>query len=184
MDDKKHPQRKSPRLPGYDYRQEGAYFVTICTHQRLQIFGSVVNEAIQLSDIGKIAYDLWTTIPEHHTNIILDAYVVMPNHMHGIVFITDQPTIDMTHTSFAAHETRTQHNGMRSRTLGAVIGSYKSAVSRKINQVTGLVAPIVWQSSFHDHIIRNDESLNRIREYVYTNPMRWAEDMFYSSGNK
>ena len=176
------PQRKSPRLQGYDYAQEGAYFVTICTYQRIHLFGDVVNGEMQFSDFGQIADSLWSTLPEHHPNVVLDAHVVMPNHMHGILFITNQQnssqsSVGMRRASSTASQNRP--NSIRSRTLSAIIGAYKSAVTRTINQQMGILAPIIWQASFHDHIIRNEESLNHIREYVYNNPARWAEDRFY-----
>jgi len=180
------PQRKALRLEGYDYSQEGAYFVTICTYERVHLFGDIVNGGMQLSDVGKIAYDLWTTIPDHHPHIVLDAYVVMPNHMHGILFIVDQPNkqrsnVGTMRASSAATLPQMHSKGAHSGSLGAVIGSYKSAVVRSVNKQIGLLAPMIWQSRFHDHIIRNDENLNYIREYVYTNPSRWSEDTFYKN---
>lgn len=81
------PQRKSPRLQGYDYSQPGAYFVTICTHQRLHCFGEVIEGSMNLNRLGEIASELWFALPQHHPGIELDAFVVMPNHIHGIIVL-------------------------------------------------------------------------------------------------
>ena len=185
MPEQPRPQRKSPRLQGYDYSQEGAYFVTICTYQRIHLFGDVVNGEMQFSDLGQIAHRLWATISDHRSNVVLDGYVVMPNHMHGIIFINSQQsssqiTVGMRRASSDVPLPQKLDNGARSRTLGTIIGAYKSVVTRTINRQMGLRSPMIWQNSFHDHIIRNEQALNHIREYVYTNPSRWAEDKFYS----
>jgi len=182
MNEQPLPQRKSPRLKGYDYSQEGAYFVTICTYQRIHLFGDVVNGKMEFSDFGQIAHSLWATISDHRSNIFLDAHVVMPNHMHGILFITDQQyspqtPVGMRRASSVASQNHSK--GSRSGTLGTIIGAYKSAVTRNINQQMGLRSPIVWQDSFHDHIICSEQALNNLRQYVDTNPTRWAEDTLY-----
>ncbi len=184
MIEQPRPQRKSPRLQGYDYRQEGAYFVTICTYQRVHLFGDVVNGEMKLSSIGQIAENLWLALSGHHPNIVLDAHIVMPNHMHGIIFITDQQDpsqipVGRRPASSAASLPQKHSKGNLAGTLSAIVGGYKSAVTRAINQQMGLSAPIIWQASFHDHIIRNERALNHIREYVQTNPTRWEEDTFY-----
>lgn len=176
-----YPRRKSPRLQGYDYAQEGAYFVTICTYERAYLFGDVVDGNIQLSMMGQLAHDLWMTISDHRQNVELDAFVVMPNHVHGIVLIFDQPQnhVGLRRASATAPLSTSHSKGTRSGTLSVIIGAYKSAVTRSINQVMGLHAPIIWQESFHDHIIRNEQSLNTIRQYVDNNPARWSDDTFY-----
>lgn len=179
-----YPQRKSPRLHGYDYTQEGAYFVTICTYGREHLFGDVVDGNMQLSEMGQLAHDLWMSISNHRTNVELDVFVVMPNHVHGIVLIFDQPQnhVGLRRASAVVSPVSTISRGAGSGTLGAIVGAYKSAVTRSINKTLGLRAPIVWQESFHDHIIRNEHSLNSIRQYVDTNPACWAEDRFYKDG--
>jgi putative transposase len=184
MADKLQPQRKSPRLQGYDYSQEGAYFITICTYQRVYLFGDIENGVMRFSNLGQIAHNLWRTITEHRPNVELDAFVVMPNHMHGILFITgqpksSQPVVGATRASSAIALPQKRAKGPHSGSLSAIVGAYKSAVTRTINQEMGLVAPIVWQYRFHDHIIRNQQSLNHIREYVHNNPTRWSVDTFY-----
>ncbi|MDX2138153.1 MAG: transposase [Chloroflexota bacterium] len=208
------PQRKSPRLQGYDYRSNGAYFVTICSAQREWIFGEIVDDHMSLSAIGIIATRMWDAIPDHFPHVELDAFVVMPNHVHGVLVFASEPvgtrhpvertrhasslqnhptTVGTTHASSALGNSSSgsaqsrdsslqeRAKGAPSGSLGAVIGSYKSAVTRVVNQELGLHAPLIWQERYHDHIIRDEKSLHIIREYVVNNPMRWAEDTFFSS---
>lgn len=156
------PNRKSPRLQGYDYSTEGAYFVTICTHQRRHLFGEISNHIMRLTSAGDTATVCWQAIPQHYPDVALDAFVVMPNHMHGILFL-----------SGSSGEFRT--------ILGRVINAYKGAVTARLrSHVSSDV--VIWQGRYHDHIIRDDASLNRIRDYVTDNPLRWSEDTFYAEG--
>lgn len=152
------PQRKSPRLKDYDYSSPGGYFVTICTQQKQHFFGKIQDGIMQLSDVGQIAHDHWTTTPDHFPTVKLGDYVVMPNHVHLIVFLEESPT------------------GKPS--LPTIIGSYKAAVTRIAKRELDFTAKI-WQTLYHDHIIRNLADLNRIRDYVEHNPARWEADTFY-----
>lgn len=153
-------QRKSPRLQDYDYSQSGAYFVTICTYNKNCYFGGITDTTMQLSNIGQIANERWAMLSEFYQSVQLDDYVVMPNHLHGILFLLE--------------------TGEKSPELGNIIGGYKSGVSRTVRQETHLKSSL-WQSRFHDHIIRNEVDLNRIREYIQTNPARWKSDTFYEA---
>ncbi len=181
------PQRKSPRLQGYDYRQVGAYFVTICTVKRLALFGGIVDGAMNLSPLGQIAVEELLSIPTHWQSVHLDACVVMPNHVHAILVLdipedpdakNGVPTNHLVGTAFmpsAAPDTMPL--------LGTVVGAYKAGVTRRARSVN-LVdddQPI-WQTRYHDHIIRDETSLNHIRAYVEQNPTRWTEDTFYTAG--
>jgi putative transposase len=163
MNAPRYPQRRSPRLRGYDYSQEGAYFVTICTYRRDHHFVVVTNVDTLLNDIGTIAAEHWSTIPTVFPQIECDAFVIMPNHVHGIIVINEP---------HAASNKR--------HTLGVVIGNYKAAVTRQMNRKLGIRAPRLWQDSFHDHIIRDERSLNHIRQYVLTNPAQWEADSLYT----
>ena len=158
-----YTQRKSPRLQGYDYTQSGAYFVTICTFQREQLFGEIREDVVQLTSIGEVASECWTKIGVHFASVSVDAFVVMPNHVHGIVVI-DKPNMQE-----------------KSASLGQVIGTYKAAVTRVVNARLGLLAPQLWQERYHDHIIRDENDLNRLRSYIEQNPIAWQKDAFYSS---
>ncbi|MCL4253857.1 MAG: transposase [Anaerolineae bacterium] len=154
--DSHHRNRKSPRLKDYDYRQKGVYFVTICTHQQKRFFGFIENEVCNLSPLGKIAHDDWAKMPTYYDHIALDAYVIMPNHMHGIIIITK--------------------SGQTS--LGGVIGAYKAGVTRQARQLG--YDMIIWHGRYYDRIIRNEAELHRIRAYILENPARWQHDSYYA----
>ena len=162
------PNRRSIRLRGYDYSRNGAYFVTICTTQRLCLFGEIAAGAMQLSPVGEAVDAAWRDLPVYRPSLILDAWVVMPNHLHGIVilpgFAADTP-----------HNTTSPHGPMP-HSLGAVVGGFKSAVSREISaKELTLVRPI-WQRNYFERIIRNDRELEAARRYIEANPARWTDD--------
>lgn len=181
MDTPPLPKRKSPRLQGYDYRLAGEYFVTICCYQRQHHFGEIVNANMRLSWLGELAAALWLTIPDHHLQVELDLFVVMPNHVHGIVILADTPQGAVRPDEARLVPTTKSPLGAPARSLGAVIGGFKSAVTRAANHALGAIAPIIWQGRYHDHVIRNERELNCIREYILTNPARWESDTFHPS---
>ena len=150
MDDDRFPKRKSPRIPGYDYATPNYYFITICAYEKTCIFWN----GGKLSPFGQIAYDAAMRIPEHFPQNRVDSFVVMPNHIHMILVVEPGGT-DAT----------------------VVMGQYKSQVSREIHRLDPQRR--VWQTSFHDHGIRNYEQYRRIREYIEKNPLRWEKDCFY-----
>ena len=163
-DPNKHD-RRSIRLKGFDYTREAAYFVTISTQNQACLFGEIVNEQMQLNDAGRVAQMVWKTIPDHFSQVEIDASVVMPNHVHGIIIIVG-----------ATHASPPRQSGPPKGSLGAIVGSYKSAVSRQINQLHRTSGAKVWQRNYYEHIIRNDTGLNSIRKYIADNPARWDED--------
>lgn len=181
------PQRKSPRLQGYDYSQSGAYFVTICTVQRIECFGAIAEGNMTRSPLGEIAHHELARLPERWPNVDLDLFVVMPNHVHAIFVIDSVAMPDAKNgvptrgvdvgTAFLPSE----RFASSKPTLGNVVGAYKSGVTR-IAREEGLLddGTRLWQARYHDHIIRSEPDLNRIREYVITNSARWHEDTFYS----
>jgi putative transposase len=152
--------RRSLRLQEYDYSQAGAYFVTICVQGRECLLGEIVEGEMQLNNYGKIARDCWHDLPHHYVNIELDAFVVMSNHMHGIIVLVGA--------------------GLRpaptNPPLSKIIRAFKSFSSRKINELRNTTGSPVWQRGYYEHIIRDDKSLNRIREYIVNNPLRWELD--------
>jgi putative transposase len=169
------PNRKSPRLPGYDYTQTGVYFVTLCTFHREYIFGRITNSEMALNELGQIAYNCWQAIPSHFPQVSLDLFVVMPNHIHGLIAI-DTPVAGTRHASSllpSSNASLSRPKGVASGSLGAVVGSYKSAVTRAIS------IPHIWQGRYHDHIVRSEPSLNAIREYILYNPARWERDYYF-----
>ena len=184
--------RKSPRLQGYDYSQEGAYFVTICTHRRAHLFGEIVDGEMRLSAMGSMAESCWVEIPAHFPHVELDAYVIMPNHVHGILAIMDAPTSPQSPDPVRRDEAclvldkpenltlSPRPKGVKPGSLGAVVGSYKSAVTRRIHRQMDDPVVKIWQGRYHDHIIRDEISLNKLREYILYNPAGWEDDTFYS----
>ena len=166
--------RRSIRLKEYDYTQKGAYFITIVTYRREPLFGEIVDGVMQLNESGEIARREWFKTAELRPFVELyeDEFVVMPNHAHGILWMNDDvgaerrsaPT-DMPHVTAGS--------------LGAIVRAYKSAVTYAINAARQTRGMVVWQRNYYEHIIRNDADLNRIRNYIVNNPLKWADDDLY-----
>ncbi len=175
FDPNKH-HRKSIRLQGYDYSQTGAYFVTIVTYQRDCLFGKIENEIMVLNDFGKIADECWRNIPEHFQNVELGAHVIMPNHVHGVIVICDMD--DGTGRGAAMlrpYDDNTTHKiNVKPGSLGAIVRSYKSAVSYRINKEHNATG--IWQRNYYERIIRNADEANRIHLYIEANPAQWDTD--------
>lgn len=177
--DKHH--RRSIRLKGYDYSRPGAYFVTICVHDRECLFGDISDGQMHLNEYGKIVQTEWLKSSEIRDEIELDAYQIMPNHFHGIVIIQDgainrdrgdrpiAPAWPIAPTSTSAFK-------MRPKSLSSLMAGFQSPVTSKINQLRGTPKQDVWQRNYFDRIIRNDNELNRIRKYIIENPMKWNLD--------
>ena len=174
----------SSRLKNWDYGWHAAYFVTICTQNREHYFGDLVNGSMQLSEIGKIVDAEWLKTFEMRPdmNLMMGAYVIMPNHFHGIVIIGDNPynTGLVMERRNAMHcvSTDTTKNkfGPQSKNLASIICGFKIGVTKNARIIN---ADFAWQSRYYDHIIRNDESLFRIRNYIKNNPLKWMKDKFY-----
>ena len=167
FDPKKH-HRKSIRLSGYDYSQAGAYYVTIVTDQRDCLFGEVVNGEMVLNDFGKIADECWRAIPDHFPLVELGAYVVMPNHVHGIIVITNGRG-----TIYRA-PTQEQFQKPVVGSIPTIIRTFKAAVTRRIGREHNATG--IWQRNYYEHIIRNDKDLQNKTDYIQANPMLWDED--------
>ena len=167
--------RRSIRLKGYDYSQAGAYFITICTKNRKCLFGQVVNGEMILNEMGQIAYDEWLKTPELRSNVSLDVFVIMPNHMHGIVVILDQAECD----SPIPMPMPMQASPFRSpsNNIGAIARGYKSSVTKQINLLN--YSGSVWHRNYHEHIIRTEQSYHLISDYIINNPKKWNDDKFY-----
>ena len=176
FDPQKH-HRRSIRLQNYDYTQPGGYFVTIVTYQRDCLFGKIANEEMRLNDYGKIADECWRAIPEHFPNVELDAYVIMPNHVHGVIFIRADENRMATNSSpsvGARHASPLPPHGVKPKSIGAIVGSFKSSVSKRIGREHNATG--IWQRNYYEHVIRNHEDWDRIHRYIESNPSRWAED--------
>jgi putative transposase len=148
--------RQSIRLNGYDYSRSGAYFITICTHEREYLFGDIVNETIELNTVGDIARSHWQQLSQHHSNIIIDESIVMPNHLHGIIIL--ESSIDPT------------------KSISEIIRGFKTFSAKAINKERSLRGVPVWQRNYYDRIIRNELELERVRQYIINNPRNWDAD--------
>jgi REP element-mobilizing transposase RayT len=184
--------RRSIRLKVYDYTQQGAYFVTICTHQRNCLFGEIVDGEIKLNTNGEIARDSWLSIPRHFKNVELDEFVIMPNHLHGIIIIESSEVAGeaLANQDFSKQQNLsgqcfapTVHtgetvkiNGTKPQSLAAITQNYKSVSTRQINRMNKAKGNVIWQRNYYEHIIRNEEALNNIREYIVNNSINWVKD--------
>lgn len=175
MKDYKNKYRsQSNRLPGFDYTQGFWYYVTICTKDMINYFGKVENGKMQLNRYGKTADDYWKELPEY-LSVSVDEFVIMPNHMHGIIILTDDLRRDLIHQiSAEPHWILMKQKGLQ---LGKVIRHYKAKVARIIRK--DIDEKFSWQSNYFEHIIRNSDDLNRIRHYIKNNPRKWEFDKFY-----
>lgn len=167
--------RRSIRLQDYDYAQAGAYFVTICTRNREYLFGEVVDAEMRLNGVGQMARTVWNELPARFPCVCLDAFIVMPNHIHGIIMVGAQ-FIAPDPAPCNAHLADAMHRGAMNRapTLGEIVRAYKAASTRAIR--VGVDPGFGWQRNYYEHIVRDEASLQQIREYVQGNPSRWAED--------
>jgi len=218
--------RRSIRLKRYDYTQQGAYFVTICTHQRNCLFGEIVDGEIKLNTNGEIARGSWLSIPRHFKNVELDEFVIMPNHLHGIIIIDSSEVVgealanqdfsqlfsevvgealanqdfsqlfsEVAGEALANQDFSKQQNlsgqcfaptvytgetikinGTKPQSLAAITQNYKSVSTRQINRINKAKGNVIWQRNYYEHIIRNEEALNNILEYIVNNPINWVKD--------
>jgi REP element-mobilizing transposase RayT len=148
--------RKRLRLPGFDYRDEGPYFVTVCTWRKRWLLGTVQDEILHPSASGTIVQEEWSRLPSRFPGLQLDAFTLMPNHVHGIL----------------AFETDSANNP----SLSTVVGAWKASAALRIGSMAELSAAKVWQRGFHDSIIRNQRTLDAVREYIRENPRKWMAD--------
>lgn len=160
--------RRSVRLKEYDYASAGIYFVTICTYEKRCILGNVIAEKTSLSQTGAIVAKCWSRIPDHHPNVKLDEFVLMPNHVHGIIEI-----VGATHASPLRNRKKP---GPPPASLGAIVGSFKSAVTKRVNETNNSPGASFWQRNYYERVIRNEKELKLIRQYIATNPLQWELD--------
>ena len=165
------PRRRSLRLPGYDYSQAGAYFITACIHNRATLFGAVIDGDVRLSEMGTIVQQTWDELPTHYHGIDLDAFIVMPNHVHGIIILADQserrhgiPEIVRGFKTFSARRINE-----RTRIGVHIEAGFKTALAQQTRTIR-------WQRGYYEHVVRNEKALDRIRAYIANNPARWADD--------
>jgi REP element-mobilizing transposase RayT len=199
--------RRSIRLKGYNYARAGAYFVTLCTQDRLCLFGDVVDGAVRLNRYGEHMVRWWKDVPRHFAAVNMDAFVVMPNHVHGIIVITNAPAAAVG-AGFPRPDSRPGDNRdmgiggggtpplqmgdiancgtppQRRPSLGNIMAYFKYQSTKQINALRQTPADRVWQRNYYEHIIRNQASLDRIRQYIRDNPAQWAFDRDNPGGGK
>lgn len=187
-------QRCSIRLKGYDYSQNGAYFVTICTHNRECLFGDVVGEKMMVNEYGRAVQTVWDRLPNHYLHVELDEWIIMPNHVHGIVVLVGaglkpahdgKPALNPEQPTQNENGDDSKNNragfkpaptGTKRHPLSEIVRALKTFSSRHINELRNTPSQPVWQRNYYEHIIRNDESLRKIREYIINNPTNWKND--------
>ena len=161
------PNRKPTRLKGYDYSTPGAYFITICTNKKLHLFGEIKKEEMHLNDLGKIVQQEILKIESHYTDILLDKYAIMPNHLHMIIRILEAEGINPFPTK--------RHD------IPNIIGKFKAGVTRTVgNAFMHSANTSIWQPSYNDHIICVEIDYIKIWEYIDTNVLKWNNDCFYN----
>jgi len=205
--------RRSIRLKGYDYSQAGLYFITICCQDKICRFGKIENGEMILNDFGKIAHNEWEKLSERYPNVILDEFQIMPNHVHGIIVLDEMPTmaaatvgatlaVALNEKPVAQNDNAVAQNNdavalnndaniratarVAPTGVGNVVGAYKSLVANEcldIYKMRNQRMGKLWQRNYYEHIIRNDNSYQRISNYIMNNPKNWNSDKFYSEEN-
>ncbi|MDO8281622.1 MAG: transposase [Thermodesulfovibrionia bacterium] len=172
--------RRSIRLKEYDYSQAGAYFVTICTASRECLFGIIEDAQMKMNDAGKMVQNVWHELPGRFSEIHLDEFIIMPNHIHGIILLVGAPLV-------GARFSKEDRAGTRpAPTLGDIIGAFKSITTHSYTegvkqQQWQRYSDKLWQRNYYEHIIRSEPELNKIREYIVNNSLRWETDENYKN---
>jgi len=167
--------RKSHRLAGYDYTSPGAYFITLVTYNREWLFGDVMDEILRPNALGQIVSEEWLRSAEIRREINLDTFAVMPNHFHAVVSFAENLNVGAQSLA-PLQRPENQTLARQSRSLATLVAGFKSAVTKRINEQRCTPGLPVWQRNYYDHIVRNEDELNRVREYILDNPRKWAED--------
>jgi REP element-mobilizing transposase RayT len=172
----------SARLQNWDYSSKGAYFITICTHNRAHLFGEIIGNEMHLNETGQLAEKFWMEIPAHFPFVELGNFVVMPNHFHGILIINESipPPLETPNLGVSTPTPPIKKNGGKNEkwkpnSIGSIINQFKRIVTINARKIH---ADFAWQSRFHDHIIRDNESFQRIQTYIANNPLNWNKDKF------
>jgi putative transposase len=176
-----HNGRKSIRLKTYDYSQPGAYFITICTHDKKCLFGNISDRQMNLNGIGSIVENEWLKTASLRPNVELDVFVIMPNHIHGIIFIKNK---DYKGEFKYASVNREQDVGgskfkSPSKNIGAIVKGFKSAGTGCVNKSNRTPGKKLWQQNYWERVIRNEHELKHIREYIQNNPINWELDKLH-----
>jgi REP element-mobilizing transposase RayT len=163
--------RRSIRLKNYDYSHSGAYFVTVCTHNRECLLGEITDSEMVVNEYGTIVSKSWEWLGVQYDHVELDAWMIMPNHMHGIIVINHDSCRGGSRTAPTATVPM-----MKRKPVGRLIGAFKTVSTKQINQIRNTPGISVWQRNYYEHIIRDEKSLENIRNYIINNPAQWEED--------
>jgi putative transposase len=171
--------RKQVRLVPYDYTLPGGYFVTLVTHHRAPLFGEILDGEMHLNELGAIVLKEWQRSANIRREIDIDEFVIMPNHIHGIVFIHETDAVG---AHGRAPQQNIDHTGTayrKPRSLGSFVAGFKAACTTKINSHRNTPGKPVWQRNYYEHVIRNEKDLDQIRQYILDNPAKWKLDEEY-----
>ena len=176
--------RQSICLKGYDYAEAGEYFVTIRTHDRGNVLGRIRNENLILSEVGTIVKEEWMKTPEVRSNVDLDEFVIMPNHVHGILVIRDERKGGEVFVRGNGNSPTRENKSSQGRTpfrspsatVGAIVRGFKGATTKRVNELFGTPERPLWHRNYYEHVVRSEKDLERIREYIRLNPTRWPTD--------
>jgi REP element-mobilizing transposase RayT len=177
-------QRRSIRLPGYDYAQAGGYFVTIVTRDRECLFGEVIEGKMRPNEFGCIVQAAWSELPDHYQGVQCDVFVVMPNHVHGIIVLVERGAVEESDVGAGLkpalpnfRPATTPRAGFKpAPTLTQIIRAFKTFSARRINELRTTPGLPVWQRNYYEHVVRGENELNGIREYIANNPVQWEMD--------
>jgi putative transposase len=189
--------RRSIRLKGVDYTQPGAYFVTLVTSQRQELFGQIINGQLQLNPSGKIVRDEWLKTAQIRPQVQLyeDEFIIMPNHLHGIISIVETLRVgatpgkerqDYRRRVAPAHpvdSTTSETHTLISNSIDAIMGQFKSVTAKRVNALRNTPGVALWQRNYYEHIVRNENELKNFRDTIETNPLRWEEDQLHPSAS-
>ncbi|MCX5699502.1 MAG: transposase [Candidatus Omnitrophica bacterium] len=176
--------RRSIRLADYDYSRAGYYFVTVCVNERRNLFGDIDGGKIMLNGVGIMVEDNWNKLQQRFKFIELDEFIVMPNHLHGVIVIVGAPLVGAQNGDVVTDDGDDGATTRVAPTLGDVIGAFKSITTneyiRNVKNKNWLsFNKYFWQRNYYERVIRDDNDLNRIREYIVNNPAKWEEDEYY-----
>ena len=170
------PRRKQLRLSQYDYSQNGCYYITICSYQRECIFGEVINSKMVLNDLGKLIETYWRNLPKRFPNISVTPYIVMPNHLHGIIIIDQTAALGCGKPHPYAPEstpTMNQRASIGNDGLFGIIRTFKSSTTTAANRIYETPGRKLWQRNYYDRIVRNEQELSKLTVYIQENALKW-----------
>ena len=188
--DRNKHHRRSIRLKGYDYSQPGAYFVTICVDRRQCLFGDVVGGQMVLNQYGMVVADTYQWLCDRYPYLYTDEWIVMPNHFHAIMVIADKSRTDtnkpcrgVLRNAPTINKQQTDNNSSnpitKRKPLGRLIGAFKTVSTKKINILRDAPGTKLWQRNYYEHIIRNQDAMDKIRHYIVNNPISWSIDQLH-----